>query len=205
MLQYTIEAALGSRRLDYSIVSTDDETMRSIAESVGCPAPFRRPAELAADHSSLTDVALHALEWLEKHDGMAVGNVVLLQATSPLRDSADIDAAIATYERSSRKSLMSVERVTQHPCECVRLENGKVVMAVEPPPGAYGRQSLPSYFYINGAIYIAETGFLRSHREFHDQDSGLHIMEPRHGIDIDDQYGLDVARGLLALTRDGKE
>ncbi len=55
------------------------------ARQAGCPAPFVRPAELAGDRSSTVDVALHAVDWLARHESFAADVVVLLPATAPLR------------------------------------------------------------------------------------------------------------------------
>ena len=83
---HTIEAALGCAALDpHRRLERRRRRSSRRPRAAGCPAPFVRPAELAADRSSTVDVALHALDWLAAHEGSAADVVVLLPATAPLR------------------------------------------------------------------------------------------------------------------------
>ena len=61
------------------------------------------------------------------------------------------------------------------------------------------RQDLPEFQYIDGAIYIARVEFLRSAGVFVDERTATFALEQSHGLEIDDAYQLDVARGLLRL------
>ncbi len=203
LLQYTLEAGLASRRLDRVLLSSDDEGMMTLARSLGCDVPFRRPAALAADATSMVDVALHAVDWLAQESAIDVDTLVLLQPTQPFRTAADIDAAIDTFERSDADSLFSVEEVAQHPCECVSVENGRLRWAVEMPAGVTGRQGLPPFYYVNGAIYITSVAFLRAQRSFQDARTVCHVMSRTRGLDINDLYDFHVAEGLVRLAADG--
>jgi len=193
MLQWTLEAALGASRLDAVLLTTDDDAALELAAELGVPA-IRRPEELARDETPLLSAVLHALEALGD-----VESVVLLQPTSPFRDAADIDAAVEAFETSGRSTLMSVDPVAQHPCEVVREDGGRLEWAAPWPAGATGRQGLPDYFYVNGAIYIAHADHLRAGGRFQEPDSALYVMAQSHSVDIDDPFDLELARGLLAV------
>lgn len=197
LLQHTLEAATGSTRLDRILVTSDDEAALVLSEELGVPS-VRRPAELATDDAPVLGAVLHAVDSI----GAGVENVVLLQPTSPLRDARDVDAAVDAFESSGRATLVSVDPVSQHPCEVVRVVEGRLVRAVEWPEGATGRQALPEFFYVNGAIYIARVDRLRATGAFQDEDSAVYVMEPSHSVDVDDAFDLDVARGLLDGVRD---
>ena len=197
LVRHTLEAALGSARLDRILLTSDDEAAVALAEEVGVPS-VQRPAELATDDAPVLGAVLHAID----STGADVENVVLLQPTSPLRDARDIDAAIDAFESSGRPTLVSVDPVSQHPCEVVQVVDGRLERAVEWPEGATGRQALPEFFYVNGAIYIARVDKLRATGAFQDEDSAVFVMEPSHSVDIDDAFDLDVARGLLDGVRD---
>jgi pseudaminic acid cytidylyltransferase len=67
MIAWSIEAARSARVFDTILVSTDDEEIASVAESYGAEAPFRRPAELANDHTPTLPVIAHAIRWWEEH------------------------------------------------------------------------------------------------------------------------------------------
>jgi CMP-N,N'-diacetyllegionaminic acid synthase len=202
MLRYTLDAALGAARLDRVVLTSDDERALDLAAELCFPA-LRRPSELALDEAPMLGAVLHAVDAVEEEIGGAVENVVLLQPTSPFRDAADVDAAVAAFEAASRSTLVSVVAVSQHPCEVVRVEDGRLRRAVEWPEGATGRQALPDFFFVTGAIYVARTAHLRSAGTFQDENSAIFPMEHSHSFDIDDRFDLDLARGLLAGARSG--
>jgi len=202
MLQFTIEAALGSKRLDETILTSDDDEMIEFAQSIECQAPFKRPSNLASYDSPMIGAVLHAVDWMEANRGIRYRNVVLLQPTSPFRDSADIDAAVEEFERSGRESLASVNPVSQHPCDCVAVRDDRLEMAVSLPEDSHkGRQTFPTFYFINGAIYITLVDFLRRERILLDRDTALHIMKQSHSLDIDDQFEFDTACGLWEMAQ----
>lgn len=87
LIQWAIDASWESKYIDARVVSTDDEEIFRISLALN-GAPLQRPADLATDTASSEDVLRHVLgcvplDW-----------VVLLQPTSPLRTTEDIDACI---------------------------------------------------------------------------------------------------------------
>jgi CMP-N,N'-diacetyllegionaminic acid synthase len=196
LLQWTVEAALGATRLDRLLLTSDDPEAIELAEGLGCAAPFVRPAELAADHVPTVDVVLHALDWVETR-GDRVDSVVVLHPTSPFRDAADVDAAIVEFQGSGRSTLLAAVPVSQHPAECYRLVDGRLAPAIDWPDGATGRQSLPAFFYDTGAIFVTSVEHLRTSRTLHDEHSALYLLEPSHGLEIDEPYQLELARSWV--------
>ena len=65
IISYSIEAALSSGVFDEVMVSTDDETIASIARSFGAAVPFMRSAESANDYASTDDVIAEVLRAYE--------------------------------------------------------------------------------------------------------------------------------------------
>ena len=91
MVLYTIDAALGSKLAqppNLIVCSSDDPDILDIARRAGIEV-IDRPPELATATADMDDVIRHAL-------GLYPGytHVMLLQATSPLRTAADIDACL---------------------------------------------------------------------------------------------------------------
>ena len=73
-------------------LSTDDDTIAAVAKSMGMPIPFRRPPELGTDTATTNDVIMHALDF-HASIGRTYDNIVLLQPTSPLRQTNQIGRA----------------------------------------------------------------------------------------------------------------
>src|SRR5690349_8046730 len=93
LIVWTIEAASASQCLTRVVVSTDDPEITAVAAAAGAEVPFVRPAELAQDETPAIEPILHAVDWLDQHEGYRPDFVMILQPTSPLRQAEDIDAA----------------------------------------------------------------------------------------------------------------
>jgi CMP-N-acetylneuraminic acid synthetase len=87
LIEWSFIAAQQSELIDTVYCSTEDAEIKAHALQFGLV--IDRPAELATDSAMNEDVMRHALE---KYEGYGV--VVLLQPTSPLRNSDDIDSCI---------------------------------------------------------------------------------------------------------------
>lgn len=187
LLAWTIEAARASKCLDRVVLSSDDEAIMSVARSLGCDVPFRRPDELATDTASSIDVVLHALDVVPGYD-----TVVLLQPTSPLRTAADIDAACELYARPPGVSCVSVSPAEQSPYLMYRVADDLSMQPLLPLPStATRRQDLPDAFALNGAIYIADVSFLRVARTFLTTQAVAYVMPRERSIDIDTASDFD--------------
>ena len=93
LIAWSIDVGIKSNYIDDLVVSTDCHEMSRLAKKYEAEAPFIRPKELSTDSASSVDVILHAINWLEKRDRF-YDLVVLLEPTSPLRESKDIDRCL---------------------------------------------------------------------------------------------------------------
>ena len=59
-----VETLKATELFNKILVSSDDLEIISLSKSLGCIAPFIRPAELATDHASTSEVVNHAIDWL---------------------------------------------------------------------------------------------------------------------------------------------
>lgn len=199
LLQYTLEAALASRQIDDTLLSTDDEEIAAFAAQCGAATRYRRPPQLAGDDAPMIAAVEHALEWYAREHSRPPDAVLLLQPTSPLRTVADIDGAIARFREAGADTLASVHRLSEHPCECVVAAGRSWQYLVPPPVACAGRQDYPGgFFFINGALYLARTEVLRRERRFIVPGATLLYEMPRErGIDIDSPLDLACAAALL--------
>ena len=94
LLAWTIEASKNAKLVNKVVVSSDYDNILDIAKEHGADA-LKRPDELSTDTSTSESAMLHALEETVK-GGFKPDLVILVQATSPLLTSDDIDASIRT-------------------------------------------------------------------------------------------------------------
>ena len=194
LIYYTIAAGKASKYIDSVVVSTDDEKIADISLSYGGDVPFMRPAAIASDNSKTIDSVLHAIDTLEKL-GRSYDTIVLLQPTQPLRTSDDIDSAIEKYMKFNCIPLVSVCPVSDNPL-LIRSIEGDRLQPLLNLNSTCRRQDMPSFYRVNGCIYINESKDLTINTSFNDNPLPF-IMESSHSVDIDDPIDLKMAEIML--------
>lgn len=180
LLQWTIDAALAAACIDQVVVTTDDPEIADLAKAGGAEVPFLRPAELASDTASGIAPVLHALEQLPH-----VTDVVLLQPTSPLRVSNDIDEIVALRMQADRESAVSLSPSAKHPFWMYSLSQNQLLEPLLQLNSAHCRQHLPAAYVLNGAIYLASRLFLLREQVFIGNDTLGYVMPHERSVDID--------------------
>jgi CMP-N,N'-diacetyllegionaminic acid synthase len=199
LIAWTIAAALGSGFIDRLILSTDDQEIADVALSHGCEVPFLRPSELARDESSGFDVCEHALRWIEANGGGLPDYLLVLQPTSPLRTTADIDDAMRLIIARRAPALIGVCAAAPHPYIARRmLADGTLVDFHDFGEAPVRRQDYPPACCINGAIYIVTPETLLNLRTFQPPGTLAFMMPPERSLDIDTSWDLRVADLILS-------
>lgn len=200
MIQYTLEAALKSKYVDQILVTTNDNDVLKISSSLGIISSYTRPENLASDSASMLNVVLHALDWFKEHNGKYPDSFILLQPTSPLRNSIDIDGAIELFMNEKANSVISVHKLSEHPYECLKKNENKWNYLDQPNEKVFRRQDFDNnYYFINGAIYILNTSYFINNKTFLDEGNSILFEMPKiRGIDIDTHFDLEVAKCLFS-------
>lgn len=197
LISYTINAAKESKYIDYVFVSTDSEEIKEVALKCGANVPFLRDESLAKDTSKTIDAVVYSINKLKEINEM-FDYLVLLQPTSPLRKSKEIDEAIEKICASNYDSLASVSLVEENPILFRTIdENGKLISLLN-ENSTVRRQDFKKYYRVNGAIYINEIKSIDSNVSLNDNKLA-YIMEQSKSIDIDSYE--DVEK-VLHIMRD---
>ncbi|MCM3760898.1 acylneuraminate cytidylyltransferase family protein [Alkalihalobacillus oceani] len=197
LIAYSILAAQKSNLFDEIMVSTDSEEYAKIAQEWGANVPFLRSEKLSSDTASTWDSVKEVLKRY-KDAGREFDTVTLLQPTSPLRTYEDIIKAHEQMRIRSANAVVSVCEVDHSPLwsntlpEDYSMENFLKKEVVE-----RRRQSLPTFFRLNGAIYICKTSYLLSNDTFYKDKCYAVIMKKEHSIDIDDELDFKYAELLI--------
>lgn len=193
MIAYTIEAAIKSRIFEKIIVSTDSKEIAKAATDFGAEVPFMRPEAIAGDLVSSDDVILHALDFY-KNQGTVYDEVCKLQPTSPLRNAEHIKKAYQLFKEKEADFLVSV-------CECEHspLWAGQIGLDlrldyfISEEVKRACRQDMPTYYRLNGAIYIARTESFYQNKNFLGKNSIAYIMGQTESVDIDSYLDFELA------------
>ena len=191
LICWTISASLGVSRISTTSVSTNCTNISDISIKAGATIPYIRPSHLATDTASSIDVVLDFLS--------RVGDIqylILLQPTSPLRNSQHIDAAIDLFLEDPIRPLVSVTPF-QHSISSLQVSNSDNTLSpFFASSNILRRQDSPSLYLLNGAIYIASREFLLAHHSFL-VGAVPFIMSHEASIDIDNYFDWSVAEHFL--------
>ena len=104
LLAWSIGCARRCAAISAVYVSTDCPQISAIARRYGAET-VQRPPELSTDTATSESALLHAVQEIEITQRGAVGAVVFLQATSPLRETDELDGALARFQADDLDSL----------------------------------------------------------------------------------------------------
>lgn len=195
LLGWTIESALGSKYIDRLVVSTDDINIARVAKKFDAPVPYMRNKKYATDEAK---AALPVLEAIEKIPGYDI--IILLQPTSPLRETSDIDRAIELFSEISPYSIVSVTPNAK-PFEWLLTMDQDYLLSSVVDKISNSRQKSEQIFALNGAIYIIYTHEFMKHKKFISETSYGYVMPPEKSIDIDTPFDFELAEYFMLKKR----
>jgi CMP-N,N'-diacetyllegionaminic acid synthase len=186
LIVWTIEAALKSNYIDRVIVSTDDEEIATISKSHGADVPFFRPVSLATDKAKSVDVVIDIINSLEERNEL-YDCAILLQPTSPLRNTDDINNACKLFFENDTNAVISVCKNEHNPLWSNTLpENMDMSMFIDRSIINKRSQDIKQYYRLNGAIYIFRTKMLADEGSFFIKNKcKAYIMSSENSVDID--------------------
>jgi len=191
LLAWTIAAALESERVKRTVVSTDDPEVADVARAYGAEV-LDRPPELAGDETPMRDVVAHAVRELAPETAL-----VLLQPTSPLRNSRHVDDAVELLLAGGADAVVSVVEVPHRygTASLMRLDGRQLVRLDETPYA--GRADKPVLYARNGPAILA----LRADRigdDLYAGDLRPYVMDASDSVDVDEPFDLELAEFLIS-------
>lgn len=113
LVYWSIKAACGCKYIDKVYIATDSERIKETVESFkeGREAALFSKAEvIGRSAESASDTASTECAMMEFADNYEFNNIVLVQATSPLLVSADLDSGFEVFSKDDTDSVLSVVR-----------------------------------------------------------------------------------------------
>ncbi|MBI4093519.1 acylneuraminate cytidylyltransferase family protein [Candidatus Kaiserbacteria bacterium] len=199
LIAHTIEAAKTASSIDRVIVSTDSEEIAAVARDFGAEVPLLRPKELATSESKIVDAITHLLAQLQK-DGYEPTHILLLQPTSPMQTSDDVEKAIDLFFKSNADSLVSVCRTEN----MLMTKDANDVLTIQNPEmlESSNRQELPAYYKLDGSmIYLVDAKKFLAERSFFCGKLIGYEIERWRAIDLDEPQDFVVGE-LIFNNRD---
>lgn len=198
LVVYSIESAIESRQFDKVFVSTDSSKYADIAVQYGADASFLRSEKTSSDTASSWDVVREVIEHFEA-DGIFYDEIMLLQATSPLRTVEDIKESITLFNNRHADAVESVTEMEHSPLWANILPaDGSMDQFFHEHYNNLPRQMLPKYYRENGAVYYIKRELLNKKDEkMFLKGCFAYIMPQERSVDIDTEFDFKIAELYL--------
>jgi len=196
LLAYSIESALSSECIASVVVSTDSERIAAVATRYGAEV-LTRPADLAADRSPELLAWKHAIASYRERLS-ATSTFISLPATSPLRATADIDAAIAKFQQGGCDILFGITAAHRNPyLNMVRIGADGLLEVVNSGSQAVRRQDVPEVYDVTTCVYVGDVGYINACEKLMQGRVGYIEIPTERSLDIDTEFDLYLADLIL--------
>lgn len=155
LVYWTIKAACGCKYIDKVYIATDSDKIKETVErfKTGIEADlFNKAVVIDRSAESASDTASTEFAMLEFANRYEFDNIVLIQATSPLLVSADLNRGFEVFESDETDSVLSVVR--QKRFHWQNDDNGFAYSTNYDVFNRPRRQEFDGYLVENGAFYI---------------------------------------------------
>jgi len=191
LIAHTINQAKKVNYIDQIIVSTDNDNIKEIALKYGAKVPFKRPKILSDDNATNIDVVLHAIGKLNSDI------FILLQPTSPLRTSIDIDQSLQLLFKNQVKIVISTCKVKNYNFSFTLKNSGFISNSKQLNTLSTNRQDHEQYFSVNGAVYAGHSNYFSKSKSFLTPNTYSYEMPLSRSVDIDDMTDWEFAKKLF--------
>ena len=171
-----------------------------IVKEFGGDIPFKRPVHIETDESTTFDVLEHGINFF-KNQSVEFDYLVLLEPTSPLRDSNDIDEAIMTLheKRNIADSIVGVSKVeATHPAFDLSINKAGLIRPyIGESFKVFRRQEIEELYFFEGTVYVSDIQVLLKERSFY-HDRTMPLVLPRwKSLEIDEIIDLLTAETVI--------
>lgn len=203
LIDWSLDQLLGHPRIDAVVVSTDSPEVYDHATARGTLQIGLRPDHLATDTAGKWGVWQHALEASEELAGKVTA-FLDLDATSPLREMADITGALDLFQAETPDMVMSCCAARKNPYfNLVEPdESGALHISKPLPGGVVARQQAPTVYEHAASTYVVDPEYLRRAKSLFQGRVIPYLMPPERCIDIDSEFDYKIVNYLLKERRD---
>lgn len=198
MIGYAIREAQKSELISDIIVSTDSPDIAKVAEELGASVPFLRPAELAGDKSSAIDAYIYTIDRLNNDHNYYIENFAVLQPTSPLRTTEDIDGALHAFFECDADSVISVTEAVHPPVWAKKIDEKGILRDYFPEYASnQNRQEIDIAYMPNGAVFVFNFHKLKTEYRYYFEKTYPFIMPAERSLDVDTLLDFEFAEFLI--------
>ena len=199
LIYWPIKTLKKSKYIDKIILNTDSKKIRDLGTKMGAQTPFLRPKYLASDNSKISDTIIHTIKYFEKKR-IFYDYILLLEPTSPLTTSSDVDYAIKTLEKNSNKAdaLVSVaENISGHPKFSVKLDKNQFIKNLNKSFFDEPRQKTDKIFFYSGNFYLSKVNSFTKKKTFYHKKTMAIVSSKIKSFEIDDELDFFIVEKIM--------
>ncbi|MDP2593378.1 MAG: acylneuraminate cytidylyltransferase family protein [bacterium] len=196
---WVIEALKKSKMVNRVIVDTDSEEMAEVGRRAGAEIPFIRPAHLAEDNTGHLPVLKYELEFLKEKEEYVPDAVVLIQPTSPLVSSEEIDACVNLFFSEDLDSVESVFEVPTHfhpYAQRIINKDGYTEFLFAEEQKLWKKTGQKPKTYTIANVYCFKPSNLEKFGAIQGEKSKSIIVHQSQAVDIDEPFDVSVAEAI---------
>lgn len=171
LIAYSIVAALQSKYIKRTVVTTDSSEIAGISSAYGADVPFIRPQEYSTDASGDIEFVEHFIRFVADNEHKIPEYIVHLRPTTPLRDVVMMDKGIeACMTDMECCSLRSAHKAPESPYKWFLMdENGyfRSVAELSNDEANGGRQRFPDVFIPDGYVDVLKASYIIRNDKLH--------------------------------------
>lgn len=195
LLAWSILQAMASKNIDSVWVTSDGDEILTVAEEYGAN-PIKRPCDISGDTASSESAWLHALDFIEGKTNRKIDVVIGMQATSPIRETNDLDYALEYYLTGEYDSLLSVSKIEDF-FVWEEDKKGRFVSVNYDYQDRKPRQMIKEQYRENGSFYIFTPELMRKTGNRLGGKIGRHVMEFYKMFQIDSYEDIRICEVLM--------
>ena len=193
LIAWSIETGNAAGVFDRFILSTEDDEIAAVGKQYGIEVLFKRPEDFATDSAGSYGVVKHAVEWLKEHGNFQPDWIILLEPSSPGRQTFHIKE-VADIINQKGDELDSIIGISPSPGQfsphrAFELNNGLLERVGDRVTLRQvlktAKKDISTTYFINSAIYAFNV------KTLFDGNESL-WGDKTHGYVMDEQYALDI-------------
>ena len=194
LIFWTLKAAQKSQLIDKVVVSSNSKKILNYSKKFKKFILSKRPENLSTKKSEIIDTIFFEMKKFENCE-----IIILLQPTSPLRRSEDIDNSLRKMIINKRESCVSYTEIKYNPYNFYLIKKNKINFLVNKKKKikSTNRQSFKKVFYPSGDIYISTSNRLKKKKNFIDLKTYPYIISTKRASDIDNIWDFKTAEFKL--------
>lgn len=185
--------------IDEAIITSDHDEIIEEAKKFGLNCYFKRPPNLSRDRVADLPVLKHAVNTTEAATGQKYDIILMLQPTSPMRISKDIENVICKIIDKNFDTVWTISKVEHkfHPDKQLTInQNEKLEYYSKNGHKIIARQQLKDSYNRDGLVYSYTRKALLENNQILGKNAGF-VITNRHTVNIDSIEDLKEAELLL--------